>query len=224
VHHCLGYGDEFMRGVRFQILSRPGKDILYGVDALVRDGIADPKRLTIGGYSYGGYLTNWLITQTIRFNAALSGGAAPEHVADWGLTDLPLASVYSFGGFPWQVPSLYQQEAALFQVDKVRTPTHIVAAADDIRVPSTENYIFERALTAVGVPTKLIVFPDEPHDIENNPWHEKIKIREELKWLYKYGNSSLLPSNETLSSATYHEHMHSYTFLLIMLSLAFYLD
>ncbi len=65
VSHCLGYGDEFLRGVRFQILSRPGKDILYGVDALVRDGIADSKRLTIRGYSYGAYLTNWLITQTV---------------------------------------------------------------------------------------------------------------------------------------------------------------
>ncbi len=62
--------------MRFQIISRPGKDILYGVDALIRDGIADSKRLTIGGYSYGGYLTNWLITQTTRFNAAAS-----EHVS-----------------------------------------------------------------------------------------------------------------------------------------------
>jgi dipeptidyl aminopeptidase/acylaminoacyl peptidase len=100
--------------VRFQILSRPGKDILYGVDALVRDGIADPNRLTIGGYSYGAYLTNWLITQTTRFNAAFSGAGAVEHVADWGLTDIPLGSVYFFGGFPWQVSSLYQQEAAIF--------------------------------------------------------------------------------------------------------------
>jgi dipeptidyl aminopeptidase/acylaminoacyl peptidase len=180
-----------MRGVRFEIVSRPGKDILYGVDALVRDGIADPKRLTIGGYSYGGYLTNWLITQTNRFNAALSGSAAPEHVADWGLTDIPLTSVYFFGGFPWQVPCLYQKEAAIFQLDKVRTPTHIVVPAKDIRVSSTENYILERGLYALNIPTKLIVLPDEPHWIKNNPWHEKIKVREEIKWLQKYGNTSL---------------------------------
>jgi dipeptidyl aminopeptidase/acylaminoacyl peptidase len=219
VYHCLGYGDEFMRGVRFQILSRPGKDILYGVDALVRDGIADPKRLTIGGYSYGGYLTNWLITQTTRFNAAVSGAGAVEHVADWGLTDIPLTSVYFFGGFPWQVPSLYQQEAAIFQVDKVRTPTHIVVPADDIRVPSTGNFILERALIALNIPTKLIVLPDESHSIGNNPWHEKIKIREELKWLHKYGNISVSPSNGTMNSAISNKATQIYTFIFVVFAL-----
>ncbi|CAF4835121.1 unnamed protein product [Rotaria sp. Silwood1] len=189
-----GYGDEFLRGVRFQILSRPSKDILYGVDALVRDGIADSKRLAIGGYSYGAYLTGWIITQTTRFNAALFGAGAVEHVADWGLTDIPLSSVYYFGGFPWQVPNLYQEEAAIFQLGKVCTPTHIVVPGNDIRVSSTENYILERALNAINVPTKLIILPGEPHSLRNNPWHEKIKIREELKWLHQYGNSSLSAS------------------------------
>ena len=118
--------------MRFQILSRPGKDILYGVDALVQDGIADPKRLTISGYSYGAYLTNWLISQTIRFNAAITGASAVKHVADCGLTHEPLTSIYFFGGFLWEVPSLYQKEAAIFQIDKVHTPTHIVVPADDI--------------------------------------------------------------------------------------------
>jgi hypothetical protein len=60
-------------------------------------------------------------TSTNRFNAAVSGGAASENVADWRLTDISLTSVYFFSGFPWQVPSLYQQEAAIFQVDQVRT-------------------------------------------------------------------------------------------------------
>ncbi|CAF2800615.1 unnamed protein product [Rotaria sp. Silwood2] len=183
-----GYGDEFLRSIRFHILSKPGKDILYGVDALVRDGIADSTRLAIGGYSYGAYLTGWLITQTTRFNAALFGAGAIEHVADWGLTDIPLSSIYYFGGYPWQTSNLYQEEAAIFQLDKVRTPTHIVVPGNDIRVSSTENYILERALNEINVPTKLIVLPGEPHGLGNNPWHEKIKIREELKWLRQYGN------------------------------------
>jgi dipeptidyl aminopeptidase/acylaminoacyl peptidase len=169
------------------------------VDALVRDGIADPKRLTIGGFSYGAYLTNWLITQTTRFNAALSGAGAVEHVADWGLTDVPLSIIYFFGGYPWQLSSLYEEEAAILQLDKVRTPTHIVVPANDIRVPSTENYILERGLFALNIPTKLIVFPGEPHLFGNNPWHEKIKIREEIKWLHKYGNLCLSACNDNLS-------------------------
>ena len=217
VYHVLGYGDEFLRGVRFQLLSRPGKDILYGVDALISDGIADPKRLAIGGYSYGSYLTNWLITQTTRFNAALSGAGAVEHVTDWGLTDIPLVSIHAFGGFPWQVSSLYQSEAAIFQVDKVCTPTHIVVPGNDIRVPSTGNFIFERALNALDIPTKLIVLPGEPHALGKNPWHEKIKIREELKWLHKYGNSSPSGCKATFSSAAQNERIHSHTLSLLCL-------
>lgn len=180
-----------MRGVRFEILSRPGKDILSGVDALIRDGIVDSTKLTIGGYSYGAYLTNWIITQTTRFNAAVTGAGAVEHVADWGLTDEPIESVYFFGGYPWQVPGLYQQEASIFQIDRVRTPTHIVVPGGDNRVSSSENFILERALHSLNVTTKLIILPGEPHDIGNNPWHEKIKVREELKWLQKYGNQTV---------------------------------
>ena len=185
---CLGYGDEFLQGVRVELLSRPGKDILSGVDALIRDSIADPKKLTIGGYSYGAYLTNWIITQTTRFNAAVSGAGAVEHVIDWGLTDEPIESVYFFGGFPWQVPDLYQKEAAIFQMNKARTPTHIVVGGSDIRVASGERFVLERALHTLSVTTKLIILPGEAHVIGNNPWHEKIKVREELKWLQKYGN------------------------------------
>jgi len=220
----LGYGDEFLRGVRFQIFSRPGKDILYGVDALVRDGIADPKRLTIGGYSYGAYLTNWLITQTTRFNAALSGAGAVENVADWGLTDIPLVSVYFFDGFPWQVSNLYQEEAAIFQLDKACTPIHIVVPANDIRVSSSGNYIFERALNALGIPSKLIVLPNEPHSIRNNPWHQKIKLREELKWLHKYGNSSLSACNVNLHSAAGNEKMQIHTLIFFVLAILAYLQ
>jgi dipeptidyl aminopeptidase/acylaminoacyl peptidase len=162
--------------------------ILSGVDALIRDGIVDPMRLSIGGYSYGAYLTNWLIIQTTPFNAAVSGAGSVENVADWGLTDEPLTSIYFFGGYPWQVPNLYEKEASIFQMDKVRTPTHIVVPGGDNRVSSGESFILERALTSLGIPTKLIILPGEPHGLGNNPWHEKIKLREELKWLQKYVN------------------------------------
>ncbi len=67
----------------------------------------------------------------------------------------------------------------------------------DIRVSSTENYILERGLYTLDIPTKLIVLPDEAHSIKNNPCHEKIKVREEIKWLQKYGNTSLSARNST---------------------------
>ncbi|MDT8070985.1 MAG: prolyl oligopeptidase family serine peptidase [Terriglobia bacterium] len=182
-----GYGDDFMREIVPHIVSRPGKDILEGVDALVRDGIADPDRLFIGGYSYGGYMTNWLITQTTRFKAAVTGAGAIEHAANWGNDDLTFDDAWYLGGTPWENENVYNEEAALWQINKVKTPTHMVAGADDIRVSVAEDYLLERALHTLNVPSTLLIFPGEGHSLAKNPWHGKIKVREEIKWLQKYG-------------------------------------
>jgi len=182
-----GYGDKFALAIVPELFSSPGRDILAGVDALVKDGLADPNRLTIGGYSYGGYMTNWLITQTTRFRAAVTGAGGVENVAGWGNDDSTLDDTYFLGGRPWDKPDRYNSEAAIFQINKVRTPTHMVAGADDIRVPVLESYLLDRALHELNVPSNLLIFPGEGHDLAKNPWHGKIKVREELKWLEKYG-------------------------------------
>ncbi len=182
-----GYGDKFLQQIVPVIVSRPGKDILEGVDALVKDGIADPDHLTIGGYSYGGYMTNWLITQTTRFKAAVTGAGAVEHVGNWGNDDTTYDDAYFLGGRPWEAPQRYHDEAAIFQINKVRTPTHIVAGSKDIRVAVLEDYLLEHALYSLAIPNALLIFPGEGHGLGENPWHGKIKVREELKWLQKYG-------------------------------------
>ncbi len=182
----IGYGDDFAVGIVPKIVSKPGRDILAGVDALVKDGIADPAQLTIGGYSYGGYMTNWLITQTTRFKAAVTGAGAVEHVANWGNDDTTFDDAYFLGGKPWEAKQNFNDEAAIWQIDKVKTPTHIVGGADDIRVYVGEDYLLERALHTQGIPTKLLIFPGEGHGLDKNPWHGKIKVREELKWLSQH--------------------------------------
>ncbi len=182
-----GYGDKFLMQIVPQLVSRPGKDILAGVDALVKDGIADPDRLTIGGYSYGGYMTNWLITQTTRFKAAVTGAGAVEHIGNWGNDDTTYDDAYFLGGRPWEAQQRYHDEAAIFQIDRVKTPTHMVAGGDDIRVAVLEDYLLEHALYSLGIPNKLLIFPGEGHSLAKNPWHGKIKVREELRWLEKYG-------------------------------------
>ena len=146
-------------GIVPEIVSRPGKDILEGVDALVKDGIADPDHLAVGGYSYGGYMTNWLITQTTRFKAAVTGAGAVENVANWGNDDTTFDDAYFLGGLPWEAPQRYHDEAAIFQINKVRTPTHIVAGADDVRVAVAEAYLLDHALHSLGVPSTLLIFP-----------------------------------------------------------------
>ena len=182
-----GYGDKFALQIVPEIVSRPGRDILTGVDALVKDGIADSDKLAIGGYSYGGYMTNWLITQTTRFKAAVTGAGAVEHVANWGNDDTVMDDAYFLGGLPWAAPERYRSEAAIYQINKVRTPTHMVAGADDVRVAVLEDYLLDRALHELNVPSNLLIFPGEGHSLDKNPWHGKIKVREELKWLAKYG-------------------------------------
>jgi len=184
-----GYGDKFLMQIVPQIVSKPGRDILEGVDALVKDGIADPDHLTIGGYSYGGYMTNWLITQTTRFKAAVTGAGAVEHVGNWGNDDTTYDDAYFLGGRPWEAQQRYHDEAAIFQIEKVKTPTHMVAGADDIRVAVLEDYLLEHALYSLGIPNALLVFPGEGHSLSKNPWHGKIKVREELKWLDKYAGA-----------------------------------
>jgi dipeptidyl aminopeptidase/acylaminoacyl peptidase len=181
-----GYGDEFMLKIVPHIVSAPGTDIMTGVDALVKDGIADPNRLAIGGYSYGGYMTNWLITQTTRFKAAVTGAGAVEHAANWGNDDLTWDDAWYLSGTPWEKPDIYQSEAALFQINKVTTPTHIVGGNADVRVSYLEQVLLERALQRLNVPHALLVFPGENHPLDKNPWHGYIKVREELNWLDKY--------------------------------------
>src|SRR5271156_658449 len=114
-----GYGDKFALAIIPEMVSLPGKDILAGVDALVKDGIADPDRLTVGGYSFGGYLTNWLITQTTRFKAAVTGAGAVENVMNWGNDDTTFDDAYFLGGLPWKTKQNYDDEASIWQIDKV---------------------------------------------------------------------------------------------------------
>ncbi len=180
-----GYGDAFLLGSRPHFLPRAGKDILEGVDALVKDGIADPDQLTVGGFVYGGDLTNWLITQTTRFRAAVTGASGVEWVVRWGNG----ASFVGFliGGVPWEKEANYNAEAAIWRIEKVTTPTLIVGVPEDPRAYGAEAYLLESALQARGVPHRLLIFPGEGHRLDKNPWHGKIKVREELKWLEKYG-------------------------------------
>ncbi|CAF1145047.1 unnamed protein product [Adineta steineri] len=181
-----GYGDEFIAELRGKPLSLAGKDILSGVDQLIKDGIADPSKLTVGGCSFGGSLTNWLITQTERFNAALSCSSSFEHVSAWGTVDAPDFYKYWFNGLPWEIPRVYQNEAPIYQMDKVRTPTYICTGGTDERVPASQSYILKRALDSREIPAKLQIFSNEGHQF-SSPMSGFTKITEELLWLKKYG-------------------------------------
>lgn len=191
-----GYGDAFMHRIVPHIVSRPGKDILEGVQSLLRAGWADPKHMAVGGYSYGGYMTDWLITQTTEFHAAVTGAGAIENTANWGNDDLNYDDTWYLDGLPWQNEAIYNSEAAIWQMAKVKTPTQIVMGTADQRVSTCEDFLLDRALRAVGVPTEMLMFPGEHHGLGNNPWHGRIKVREELKWLAHYAGPTAMRRRE----------------------------
>ena len=182
----IGYDDESIGELLGKPLSTAGKDILSGIDQLIADGIADPSRLAVGGCSFGGSLTNWLITQRNDFKAALSCAGTVESVSDWALMDDPRFYTFWFNGTPWEMPDAYKNESPFYELDKVRTPTLICTGAEDRRVPATQSSMLERGLRTLGIPVKLLSFPGEGHSLYYLR-HKKMKVREELKWLKKYG-------------------------------------
>jgi dipeptidyl aminopeptidase/acylaminoacyl peptidase len=111
------HGDHFVNDIRRQPLTRSTRDILSGIDQLIKDGIVDSTQLAVGGYSYGGFLTNWLITQTTRF----------DHL---------------FGDYPWDVSHIYQTESPIYHLNKVRTSTLIVSGEKDVRVNPAQSYMY----------------------------------------------------------------------------------
>ncbi|HUG52178.1 MAG TPA: S9 family peptidase [Vicinamibacteria bacterium] len=142
------------------------RDILSGVDALVARGIADPERLGIMGWSYGGYMTSWVITQTDRFKAASVGAGVTNLMSFTGTADIPSFLPDYLGGEHWDVFDAWRARSALFHVKGVTTPTLILHGEADRRVPVSQGYELYNALKRQGVTTRMVVYPRQPHSIQ----------------------------------------------------------
>lgn len=182
-----GYGDKFMTDLIGRENEIEVEDILKGVDWLVEQGIADPDKLGVMGWSNGGYLTNALITKTNRFKAASSGAGVIDQVLQWGLEDTP-GHVINFmaGSLPWQNPELYRKSSPLYQLDKVTTPTLIHVGENDARVPAAHGKTLFRGLSRYGkAPTQLITYPGAGHSPTTYA-HRKAKMAWDLAWFQHY--------------------------------------
>ena len=120
-------------------------DILKGVDRLIADGIADPDRIAVAGWSNGGYLTNCLISKTARFKAASSGAGISEKTMEWGTNDEPAFIMIFAGGTPWQVPDTYRRASPIFNFGQVKTPTLFHVGENDVRCPKGQSEMAYRA-------------------------------------------------------------------------------
>lgn len=158
-----GYGKDF----RFANFKDWGygdfQDLMSGVDHAISLGVAHPDSLALMGWSYGGYMTSWAVTQTDRFKAASMGAGLPNLVSMVTTTDIGDYLVGHMGGEFWDDYDTYEKHSAIYQIKNVKTPTQVIHGQNDLRVPFTQGQEFYRALLRRGVPTEFIILPRTPH-------------------------------------------------------------
>jgi dipeptidyl aminopeptidase/acylaminoacyl peptidase len=180
-----GYGQKF----RFANIKDWGggdyQDLMTGVDHVVSMGVADPERLGVMGWSYGGFMTSWVITQTKRFKAASVGAAVTNLMSFIGTADIPSFIPDYFGGQPWENLEIYRTHSAMFNAKGVTTPTLIQHGEADERVPISQGYEFYNALKVQNVPVRMIAFPRMPHGL-NEPKMVLKGKQTNLEWFDKY--------------------------------------
>lgn len=160
-----GYGRRF----RFANLRDWGggdfRDLQQGVDTVIEMGIADPERLGVCGWSYGGYMTSWTITQTDRFKAASIGAPVTNPMSFSATADIPSFIPGYFGGEAWQDLPFYMAHSPIFHVEKVVTPAIIQHGDADTRVPLEQGLQFYNGLKRRGVPVEMYIYPRQGHAI-----------------------------------------------------------
>jgi len=161
------------------------QDIMAGVDHVIDMGVADADRMGIMGWSYGGYMTSWVITQTDRFKVASVGAGVTNLMSFNGTADIPGFVPDYFHGESWENLDAYIKHSAMFNVKGVTTPTLIQHGEKDARVPISQGYELYNALKRQNVQTKMIVYPRQPHGIRE-PKLALQAMRHNLEWFDTY--------------------------------------
>ncbi len=184
-----GYGDKFVTDLIGNENDIEVKDILAGIQHLIKEGIADPDRIAVMGWSNGGYLTNCLITlkdPPVKIAAASSGAGILDTVAEWGFNDEPAYPIVFKKGLPWQTPDIYRKTSPTYGIGNIKTPTLIHVGGGDDRCPPGHSKMLHRALSEyMKVPTELVVYPGEPHGLTKLS-NRTAKMEWDLAWFEKY--------------------------------------
>ena len=187
-----GYGEKWMRGNIPDWGGGDYRDIMTGVDELIRRGVADSSRMAFEGWSYGGYMTSWVVSQTGRFKAAMMGAGLPSLLSMAGTTDIPGYINTFFNGMPQYDGSIinpsvrfYLERSAISYSDKVTTPLLILHGANDERVPIGQPMEFYRALKDRGKTTELVFYPREGHGFQEY-YHQMDRMKREYEWISRF--------------------------------------
>jgi dipeptidyl aminopeptidase/acylaminoacyl peptidase len=193
-----GRGQKFSRSIFADWGNYEVQDLLAGVDHVIRMGVADPDRLGVGGWSYGGILTDYLIASDNRFKAATSGAGTAFTVAFYGTDQYIIQYDYEIGP-PWN-PKAWETYVKIsypfLHADRIQTPTLFLGGERDFNVPVQGSQQMYQALRSLGIDTQLIIYPNENHGIQR-PSYQRDRWERYLAWYDKYVKKAAAPSTTT---------------------------
>jgi dipeptidyl aminopeptidase/acylaminoacyl peptidase len=180
-----GRGEAYATAIYADWGDKDAQDVLGAVDYMVAQGLADPARLGVGGWSYGGILTNYVIAQDRRFKAAVSGASASNILAGYG-TDQYVREYEGELGVPWKHADVWLKLSSPFlHADRIATPTLFLCGDKDFNVPLLNSEQMYQALRSLGVPTELVIYPGQRHGI-GKPSYLRDRLERYLAWYDKY--------------------------------------
>jgi dipeptidyl aminopeptidase/acylaminoacyl peptidase len=185
------YGQAFGNLIQYHYPGDDYRDLMAGVDEVVRRGYVDEKRMGVTGGSGGGVLTNWTITQTTRFAAAVSQRSIADWSAFWYTADFALFQPTWFKGAPWQDPADFTERSAITHIARVTTPLMLVEGEADYRTPpGAGGEMMFRALKYLRKPVVMVRFPNESHELSRSgqPWHRVERLQHIVGWFDKWLN------------------------------------
>jgi dipeptidyl aminopeptidase/acylaminoacyl peptidase len=187
----FGFGEAFVQGNVKDFGGGDLRDILSGIDAVLArpDPAIDGQRLGIVGWSYGGYMAMWAVTQTNRFAAAVAGAGIASWQSYYGQNKIDTWMLPFFGASVYDDPKVYAKSSPMEFIKKVETPTLVLHGERDSEVPTPQGYEFWHALKALGVPTRLVIYTDEGHSVRK-PEHQMDIVVRTTAWFDQYLKAS----------------------------------
>jgi dipeptidyl aminopeptidase/acylaminoacyl peptidase len=180
IRGSIGYGQKFIEMDRADWGGGDYRDVMAGVDDLIAKGIADPEKLGIGGWSYGGYMSEWAITQTTRFKASVSGAGLSNLISEYGTERGPSYDEW-FWGLPYEKPEGFLNSSPFLFLKNAKTPTLILQGDADPVDPLGQSQELYRGLKRYGVESELVVYPREPHGFHEQK-HLLDRLNRILAW------------------------------------------
>ncbi|MGC2545063.1 MAG: S9 family peptidase [Silvibacterium sp.] len=181
----FGEGEKFTQANRKDFGYGDLRDILSGVDTVIKNYSVDPQRVGITGWSYGGFMTMFAVTQTHRFRAAVAGAGLSDWLSYYGENSIDQWMIPFFGASVYDDPAVYAKSSAINYIKNAKTPTLVVVGDRDGECPAPQSFEFWHALRDEHVPTELVVYPDEGHGFEN-PQHRIDVLERALAWFNQY--------------------------------------